>query len=81
MAGLLAEAVPDPICDRVIIRNISVHGARVISERPWGVHQRVQLAEPVAPQNLDAQVIYCAPLADGQYAVGLRFESPIRERP
>ena len=76
MSGRLEEICPDPICDRVTIRNISTHGARVISERPWRTREHVHLAEPGGEQHLEAQVVYCEPLDDSQYAVGLRFESP-----
>ena len=80
MIGRLEEIRPDPICDRVTIRNISGHGARVISERPWRTHERVHLAEPGGEQHLEAEVIYCEPLEESQYAVGLKFESPAPRR-
>jgi len=73
MSGRLEEACADPICDRVIIKNISAHGARVISERPWTAHRPVHLAEPGGEQYLAAQIIYCERLDGDQYAVGLRF--------
>jgi hypothetical protein len=75
MTGRLEEACPDPICDCVIIRNISGHGARVLSERPWKTHQHVRLAEPGGEQYLQAVVIYCESLDDKRYAIGLLFES------
>jgi hypothetical protein len=75
MVGRLEEACPDPISDRVTIRNISAHGARVISERPWAAHDHVHLAEPGGEQYLDAEVMYCERLNGNQYAVGLKFES------
>ncbi len=74
MAGRLEEACPDPICDRVIIRNISGHGARVLSERPWKARQLVRLAEPGGEQHIAAVVVYCKSLDDKQFAVGLKFD-------
>ena len=78
MSGRLEEICTDPICDRVTIRNISAHGARVISERPWRTRELVHLAEPGGEQYLDAEVVYCEPLDGNQYAVGLKFESSDR---
>ncbi len=75
MSGRLEEACPNPIWDRVTIRNLSTHGARVISERPWRTHDHVRLAEPGGEQHLEAEVVYCERLEDKQFAVGLRFES------
>ena len=80
MTGRLEEICADPICDRVTIRNISSHGARVISERPWRTREHVHLAEPGGDEHLEAEVIYCEPLDDSQFAVGLRFESTARRR-
>ena len=78
MSGRLEEICTDPICDRVTIRNISAHGARVISERPWRTREHVHLAEPGGEQYLDAEVVYCEPLDGNQYAVGLKFDSSDR---
>lgn len=78
MSGRLEEVCADPICDRVTIKNISAHGARVISERPWAAHEHVHLAEPGGEQHLDAEVIYCEHLDDNRYAVGLKFDSTAR---
>lgn len=78
MSGRLEEVCADPICDRVTIKNISAHGARVISERPWAAHEHVHLAEPGGEQHLDAEVVYCEHLADNRYAVGLKFEAEAR---
>jgi PilZ domain len=74
MAGRLEEVCPDPICDRVTIRNISSRGARVVSERAWKVHERVHLAEPGGEHHLNAEVRYCQRLDDNLYAIGLQFE-------
>jgi hypothetical protein len=75
MAGRLAAAGSDPAPEWVPIKNISGHGARVISSRHWPVHQPVLLAETVGEQHLDAVVVYCQRLAGDRFAVGLRFTS------
>jgi hypothetical protein len=75
LAGCLETAGLRPLRERVRIRNLSTHGARVISVRPWHAHDRVNLAETVGDYHLDAEVIYCERLADNRYAVGLKFAS------
>ncbi len=56
------------------IRNLSTHGARVISDRYWCEHERLRLSDMVGDYSLDAEVVYCERTDDNQYAVGLRFE-------
>ncbi len=75
MAGRLAAAASDESREWVSIKNISGHGARVISARNWQVQQPVLLAETVGEQHLDAVVVYCQPLAGDHFAVGLKFTS------
>ncbi len=74
MSGRLEEVCADPIVDRVLIKNISANGARLISERPWTTDEHVRLAEPGGEQYLDATIIYCERLHDNGYAVGVRFK-------
>jgi hypothetical protein len=73
MAGRLSCAGAIRHSEWVSIRNISVHGAQVICERPWQVHERVSLGETVGDHHLDAEVVYCHPTAGNRYAVGLKF--------
>jgi len=75
MGGRLAAAGSDPTPEWVSIKNISGHGARVISSRHWSVQQPVLLAETVGEQHLDAVVVYCQRLAGDRFAVGLKFTS------
>jgi hypothetical protein len=75
MAGRLAGAGTDTTPEWVSIKNISAHGARVISSRNWQSREAVLLAEAVGDQHLDAEVVYCQRLAGDRYAVGLKFIS------
>jgi hypothetical protein len=59
---------------KATIRNLSTHGARVISERAWNEHDRLLLSDMVGDYSLDAQVVYCERTDGDQFAVGLRFE-------
>ncbi len=73
LEGRLEISGPQPLCDRVTIRNLSTHGARVISGRAWHARDRVNLSETVGDYHLDAEIVYCERLADNRYAVGLKF--------
>jgi hypothetical protein len=75
MAGRLATADTYPAAEWVAIKNISGHGARIISVRRWRMHEQVCLGETVGDQHLDAEVVYCQCLEGDRYAVGLKFTS------
>ncbi len=75
LAGRLEPAGGATSSERIMIRNLSSHGARVISRRPWHERDQVNLSETIGDYHLDAQVVYCERLADNRYAVGLKFES------
>jgi hypothetical protein len=75
LAGRLEPAGAHSASERILIRNLSSHGARVISGRPWHQHAQVNLAETIGDYHLDAEVVYCERLSDNRYAVGLKFES------
>jgi hypothetical protein len=57
----------------VVIENISTHGARIVANRSCLLHDSVVISDPLGGFRLDARVIYCEDLADGQCAIGLQF--------
>jgi len=75
LAGRLDPVGAHAASERILIRNLSSHGARVISGRSWHERDQVNLSETIGDYHLDAQVVYCERLADNRYAVGLKFES------
>jgi PilZ domain len=59
--------------ERVLTENVSPHGARVVTKRRSQPGED-QWITPLSGQfQLPAQVIYCQPLANGDYCVGLDF--------
>jgi hypothetical protein len=53
------------------IENISDHGARVISRRPWRSGERLLITSRFPPfRSTAACVVYCQTLLDGLYAIG-----------
>jgi hypothetical protein len=75
LAGRLERAGAHTAGERIMIRNLSSHGARVISSRSWHERDHVNLSEAIGDYHLDAEVVYCEHLSDNRYAVGLKFES------
>jgi hypothetical protein len=75
LAGRLEMPGAPTASERIMIRNLSSHGARIISGRAWHMHEHVNLSETVGDYHLDAEVIYCERLSDNRFAVGLKFEA------
>ncbi len=59
--------------ERVLTENVSPHGARVVTKRRQQTGED-QWITPLSGQfQLQAQVIYCQPSANGDFCVGLDF--------
>jgi len=56
--------------------NVSSHGARVLTKAPWVPNQDVSVRS--VPGNLysRAHVVYCKPLPDRSFSIGLRLLQP-----
>jgi hypothetical protein len=62
------------VVERVVIKNISTHGACVVAKRSCRVDDSVVISDLLGTFRIDARVVYCsASLLDGQCAIGLRF--------
>lgn len=57
-----------------ITENVSLRGARVITNSICPPGKLVRLEAPNEHLNLPVQVVYCQRLEDGRFAVGLRLE-------
>ena len=55
--------------------NISLHGARVISRRPWQVGEVAQVTSLKDETTIRGTVTYCAKLEDERYCIGLSFQN------
>lgn len=62
------------------IENLSTRGARVTTERSWKVNERLRLLSlGFGFRTPSGRVVYCEPLPNGQFAVGLQFDEPLLE--
>jgi hypothetical protein len=69
----LGSLIKPRTAERALTENVSPHGARVVTKRSWHPGED-QWITPLSGQfQLPAQVIYCQPLANGDYCVGLDF--------
>lgn len=75
-ARLQSRGVP-LMAETVMITNISSHGARVVGHRSWQTQEPLILTEPIGDFHIDAEVVYCQRLEDDQFAIGLKFATPV----
>jgi hypothetical protein len=64
--------------ERTFTENVSAIGARVVSSRSWRPGERVVISSDLDTVRRVARVVYCQPLSDRRFAVGLHVErSPL----
>jgi len=54
--------------------NISAHGVRVVSGRPWQIGEVAQVISLKDETTISGKVTYCVMLPDNRYFVGLNFQ-------
>jgi hypothetical protein len=70
------QAVEEPLTsETVVFENISEHGARLITRRPWPAGKRVIISDALVSFRTSAEVVYCARQSSRRFAVGLKFSS------
>ena len=63
------------IAERVVTINVSPHGARVMTKRRWRAEEQLWLGSVTSYFRLQGSVVYCQPLMNGNFSVGLRFRA------
>ena len=53
--------------------NVSAHGARVVSNRPWQMGEVARVTSLKDDSTLFGKVVYCQKLRDNRYCIGLSF--------
>jgi hypothetical protein len=69
----LAVAEELPIAEQVLTVNVSRHGARLNTKRKWKPGERPRVAKGRSQAPIEAKVVYCEPLAEGRFCVGLEI--------
>jgi len=68
---MVAEELPT--AEQAVTVNVSRHGARLKTIRRWKPGERPRVAKDRSKAPVEAKVIYCEPLADGRFCVGLEM--------
>ena len=53
--------------------NVSSHGMRVQTDRPWKLDTRLVVETSRGERSARARVVYCEPLSNTTFAMGLEF--------
>jgi hypothetical protein len=65
-----------PGTETTFTENVSPHGARVLSNRPWNTGDRLTISTLTGAFRAIARVAYCQTIAHSGFAVGLEFVEP-----
>ncbi len=65
------------LIERTTTENVSPLGIRVIVSHYRQLNERVEVDTSDGHLQTQARVVYCLPLADGHFAVGLQFPSEV----
>lgn len=74
---LLDPKLPSPSM-LALTENVSARGARIVTKQTAIAGENWQIAALSGELRLVAQVIYCEPLSNNNFCIGLRLEHPIQ---
>jgi hypothetical protein len=69
----LATTKEPRVSERTFTRNVSPHGARVITGRQWLLDEETLLTPLTGEFPQPARVVYCQPRPNGGFYLGLQF--------
>jgi hypothetical protein len=61
--------------------DVSLHGARVSTKAPWERNQRLSVRSIQGDLFSHARVVYCSPLPDRSFSLGLELHNPAGDWP
>jgi hypothetical protein len=71
---LIASLETPGLSEQTVTQNVSIHGIRVLTHRPLGREERFLVNSVGSDVHTQAKVVYCQPLSDGVFGVGLQFK-------
>ncbi len=72
------ESLEHPgLSERTLTENVSSLGVRVLTKRPWQPGQTLLITSPVGDLRTPARVVYCQPVGENQFGVGLQFQGSL----
>ena len=63
--------------EKVVTKNTSRHGARVVCKEPWRPKDHILVSLPRGDKRSRARVAYCNAMPGNAFAIGLRFSSAV----
>ena|SRR6266851_4247193 len=69
----LATTKAPRFSERIFTRNVSPHGARLVTKRLWQLGEEPLLTPLTGEFPQQARVVYCHPRPNGGFYVGVRF--------
>ncbi len=63
------------VSERVVTVNVSPRGARVVTKRHWRAEEQLWVVSLTSYFRLKGSVVYCQPLTNGDFCVGLKFRA------
>jgi hypothetical protein len=58
-----------------VTENVSLHGARVVTAKPWPLNERLNIRSLVGNLRSRARVVYCEPRPSGDFVLGLQLSA------
>jgi hypothetical protein len=75
----LARPDASQLREMAIAQNVSARGMRVATEDVWLPGDPVLLSSPECGVRTQARVVYCQPVENNRFAVGLELLAPLGE--
>jgi len=61
------------VAQQGITQNVSARGARVVTNKPWQPNDHVKVRSLLGSLRSRARVVYCQPLGNDSFAIGLEL--------
>jgi PilZ domain len=71
---LVAAEKPN-VAEQAMTVNVSSRGARILTRRRWQPEEEPRLGLSSGEIRAQTKVVYCEPLGDGRFCIGLKFPS------
>lgn len=78
LAAQLSHPGESSPAERAITENVSPHGARVTTRRPWQSGSRVLITFPEYDVVSQGRIVYCQRLESGEFCVGVEIQGQIQ---
>lgn len=64
--------------ETALAQNVSSRGIRVATDHSWRPGDTILLSSPETGAHAEARVVYCQPLGNERFAIGLELVQPVK---